>query len=292
MKVSTTHVTAPSGFDVAFEDGERLLHRQPARRRAAAPKSPDDSRICGRRVREPLRALNAGPVEPPGLRNHESKLAWPRNIIGAMRIGIIGAGMIGATLAKLWVEAGHEVRLASRHPESLAPLVKTLGTRASAGTAEDAATFGEVVMLTVPLAAIPELARTLAPLLKHKIVLDTGNAYDRRDGATAQDAKHHPQGTAAWAAAMFPGSHWVKAFNTVYFKTLESEAHRDGDRVGIPLASDDQSSLNVAEMLVRDAGFDPVIVGPLARGQEFEPDTPTYNTGMTGRDLRKVFAPA
>ena len=70
--------------------------------------------------------------------------------------------MIGSTVAKLWVDAGHEVRIASRHPEALKPLVDTLGERASTGTPADAAAFGDVVMLTVPLAAIPDLARDLA----------------------------------------------------------------------------------------------------------------------------------
>jgi len=88
---------------------------------------------------------------------------------------------------------------------------------------------------------------------------------------------------------MFPGSRWVKAFNTVYFKTLESEAHRKGDRVGIPLAGDDPDALEIAARLVRDAGFDPVVVGSLARGKEFEPDTPSYNSGMSGQQLRALF---
>jgi 8-hydroxy-5-deazaflavin:NADPH oxidoreductase len=173
-----------------------------------------------------------------------------------MRIGVIGAGLIGSTVAKLWV---------------------------------DAATFGEVVMLTVPLKAVPDLARDLASTLAGKIVLDTGNAYERRDGALARQASEHPGGSAGWAAAMFPGSRWVKAFNTVYFKTLASEAHRNGDRVGIPLAGDDRGALDVAAALVRDAGFDPVVVGQLARGKEFEPDTPPYNTGMSGSKLRGLF---
>jgi 8-hydroxy-5-deazaflavin:NADPH oxidoreductase len=103
-----------------------------------------------------------------------------------MRIGIVGAGMIGSTLAKLWVDAGHEVRLASRHPEELQPLVTQLGKRATAGTPADAATFGEVVMLTVPLKAIPELSRELGTLLAGKVVLDTGNAYEKRDGQRCQ----------------------------------------------------------------------------------------------------------
>jgi predicted dinucleotide-binding enzyme len=206
-----------------------------------------------------------------------------------MRIGIIGAGMIGSTMAKLWVDAGHEVRLSSRHPDALQPLVKGLGNRASAGTSADAAAFGDVVMLTVPLKAVPELARDLASALTNKVVLDTGNAYERRDGETARQATSHPAGSAGWAAAHFPGARWVKAFNTVYFKTLETDAHRAGDRVGIPLASDDAGALDTAAALVRDAGLDPVIVGALARGREFEPNTPTYNTGMSGRQLREAF---
>jgi 8-hydroxy-5-deazaflavin:NADPH oxidoreductase len=206
-----------------------------------------------------------------------------------MRIGIIGAGMIGSTLAKLWADAGHEVRLASRHPDELKPLVDKIGPHTSAGTPAEAATFGEAVMLTVPLKAIPDLARDLAPLLAGKIVMDTGNAYERRDGDAARQASTQPGGSAAWAAGMFPKARWVKAFNTVYYKTLESEAHRDGDRVGIPLASDDRDALQIVAGLVRDAGFDPVPVGALARGKEFEPDTRPYNTGMSGKELRKMF---
>jgi predicted dinucleotide-binding enzyme len=170
----------------------------------------------------------------------------------------------------------------------LKPLVAEIGQRASAGTPSEAAAFGEAVMLTVPLKAVPDLARDLSPLLAGKIVIDTGNAYERRDGDAARQATRHPGGSAAWAAAMFPEARWVKAFNTVYYKTLESEAHRKGDRVGIPLASDDRGALETVAGLVKDAGFDPVSVGALARGKEFEPDTRTYNTGMSGREIRKI----
>lgn len=198
--------------------------------------------------------------------------------------------MIGSTLAKLWVDTGHEVRLASRHPVALQPLVTKLGEQASAGTPAEAVQFGDVVMLTVPLKAIPELARDLGPLLDGKVVLDTGNAYAQRDGDAAREATSHPQGSAGWAATMFPNARWVKAFNTVYYKVLEKEAHRAGDRVGIPLASDDHEAAETAALLVRDAGFDPVIVGGLARGREFEPDTRPYNTGMSGAELRGLFS--
>ena len=209
-----------------------------------------------------------------------------------MRIGIIGAGMIGATLAKLWAEAGHEIRMASRHPDQLQSLVRDLGPRASAGTAEEAAAFGDVVMLTVPLAAVPDLAPRLTPHLAGKVVLDTGNAYEKRDGEIARQAQQHPRGSAGWAAELIPGARWVKAFNTVYFKVLEREAHRSNERVGIPLAGDDHPALETAALLVRDAGFDPVIVGTLDRGREFEPDTRPYNTGMSGTELRRLFPPS
>ena len=118
-----------------------------------------------------------------------------------MRIGIIGAGKIGSTVAKLWVDAGHEVFLSSRHAEELRPLVMKLGERASAGTPREAVQFGEVVMLTVPLKAIPELARELAPLLAGKVVLDTGNAYPQRDGDAPPRLWHWtPTGATATAA--------------------------------------------------------------------------------------------
>jgi predicted dinucleotide-binding enzyme len=206
-----------------------------------------------------------------------------------VKIGIVGAGMIGATMAKLWADAGHEVLIASRHPEQLQPLVERLGPRASAGTAADAVRFSDVVMLTVPLKAMPSLAIDLAPALAGKVVIDTGNAYEQRDGEIAAQARSTKGGSAVWAARMFPASRWVKAFNTVYFKVLESEAHREGDLVGIPLAGDDRDAVEQVAALVKDAGFDPVNIGGLARGQAFEPDTPVYNTGMTGRQVRAAF---
>ena len=207
-----------------------------------------------------------------------------------MRIGIIGAGMIGSTLAKLWADANHEIVISSRHPDELQSLVEELGPRASAATPTDAATAGEAILLTVPLKAVPALAHDLAPLLRAKVVLDTGNAYEQRDGDIAREASRDPRGSAAWTAALFPQSKWVKAFNSVYYKTLASEAHRSTDRVGIPLAGDSPEALEVASQLVRDAGFEPVVIGDLGRGKEFEPGTPVYNTGMSASALRRAFA--
>lgn len=205
-----------------------------------------------------------------------------------MQIGMIGSGKIGATVGRLWARAGHQVRFSSRHPDELAGLVKEIGKGASAGTPEDAAKFGEVVMISVPLHALRDLAREIGPALRGKIVLDTSNAYPQRDGESATQATAHAKGSAGWGADLFAGTRWVKAFNTVNFKTLEAKAGASGDHVGIPLASDDRDAITVAERLVRDAGFEPVIVGDLASGKRFEPGSPVYNTGMTGAQVRQA----
>jgi predicted dinucleotide-binding enzyme len=89
-----------------------------------------------------------------------------------------------------------------------------------------------------------------------------------------------------------PGVRLVRAFNSVYFKTLQTEAHRAGERVGIPLAGDDAAALDAAARLVRDAGFEPVVVGALARARSFDPGTPVYNTGMSGGDLARALGVA
>lgn len=207
-----------------------------------------------------------------------------------MRIGILGAGMIGATLGSLWYKVGHEVCFATRHPEKLRDLVQGLGPGASCGTVEEAVGFGPVVLWAVPLGATPELGRRLGPLLKDKVVLDTANPYPARDGAVAQEVIAGGRGTGVWTASHLPGAKVVRAFNTVYFKTLLNEAHRMGDRLGIPLAGDDTEALQLAEQLVSDAGFTPVVVGPLERGRAFEPGTPVYNSGMAAPQLRRMLA--
>lgn len=202
------------------------------------------------------------------------------------RIGLVGSGMIGSTLARLWTRASHEVLVSSRHPDKLAPLVVELGARARTGSPEEAARFGDVVVLTTPLGAVPRLAESLGDLLEGKIVIDTNNPYENRDGELAEEAVRGGQGSGVWVQRHFPGARVVKAFNTVYFQTLLAEAHRDGARVGIPLASDDAEAMHQVADLVRDAGFDPVEVGAMERSREFDVGTPVYNTGASGEEVR------
>ncbi len=203
-----------------------------------------------------------------------------------LKIGIIGAGHIGGTLASLWVKAGHEVLVSSRHPGELQGLVRSLGARARAGTPREAALFGDVVLVSVPYGALPQIGRDLRTELAGKTVLDTGNPYPQRDGDMALEARR--KGTGVASAEFLPGVRLVRAFNAINSGDLAHEAHRSGEPIAIPLAGDDREALQVAQRLVRDAGFEPVVVGPLARAREFDVGTPVYTRLMTARELRRA----
>jgi predicted dinucleotide-binding enzyme len=189
-----------------------------------------------------------------------------------LKIGIIGTGEIGGTLARLWVAAGHEVLMSSRHPEKLKGLAASLGPRARVGTPREAALYGEVVVVSVPYGALPQVGRDLKAELAGQIVLDTCNPYPSRDGEMAVEARRLSTGVAD--PKFLPGVRLVRAFNAINSGDLASEAHRAGEPIAIPLAGDDTQALAVAERLVRDAGFAPVVVGPLSRAREFDVGTP------------------
>ena len=201
-----------------------------------------------------------------------------------IKIGIIGTGHIGGTLATLWVGAGHEVLMSSRHPQELQGLAHSLGPKAHVGTPLEAAKFGDVVVVSVPYGALPQVGRDLKSELAGKIVLDTGNPYPERDGQMAVEARH--KGTGVSSAEYLPGVRLVRAFNAINSGDLRSEAHRKGAPVAIPLAGDDAQALQVAERLVRDAGFAPVVVGPLSKAREFDVGTPVYTRLMTEPQLK------
>jgi predicted dinucleotide-binding enzyme len=204
-----------------------------------------------------------------------------------MKIGIIGAGRIGGALGEHWVKAGHEVMLSSRHPENLKELVARLGPRARVGTPREAAAFGDVILVSVPYGAVPHVGRDHAAELRGKVVLDTTNPFPARDGAVAEEARK--KGTGVAVREHLPGARVVRAFNTIPAGVLRGEAHRSGERIAVPLAGDDREALELASRLVTDAGFEPVVVGPLSRAREFDPGTSVFGRGLTARELRSAF---
>jgi hypothetical protein len=200
------------------------------------------------------------------------------------RIGFIGAGRIGGGLARLLTAAGYKVMLSARDLGPVKALAGEIGPNAQAGTPAEAAAFGEIVVVTVPYAALPQVGRDYAAQLKGKIVLDTCNPNARRDGDMTKDALE--KGTGVMDQIYLPGTRLVRAFNTVGAAQLAPMAHRQGDLIGIPLASDDRQALQVAAQLVQDAGFEAVIVGGLATAKSFDPGTAIYGKALPAMEVR------
>ena len=207
-----------------------------------------------------------------------------------MRIGIVGAGMIGATAARLFVRAGHEVAVSnSRGPESLRSLVEELGGRARAAAGVDeAAEFGEVVLLAVPWRSPEALPR--AESVAGRIVIDAMNPY-APDGGTLDlgDATSSEE-----TRRRLPGARLVKAFNTIWYQHLATRGRTDApvdERHAVFLAGDDAEAKGVVARLIEEIGFAPVDTGSLREGgRRQQPGSDIYNTPMTGREAREALA--
>jgi predicted dinucleotide-binding enzyme len=205
-----------------------------------------------------------------------------------MKIGIIGAGNIGGTLGRLWVQAGHYVRFGVRDLTRVKPLLAELGSGASAGSAREAAEFGDVVLYAGPYGAWPEFARDAGEILRGKVVADAANPYSERDGAIADAVAQSGQGSGAYTASLLPGAHVVKAFNTIYWMDLRDKAYRPGTLLAMPLAGDGDSALSSIAALAIDAGFEPVIVGGLNCSGSLDPGSPIYAKSFTAAEVRAV----
>jgi len=205
---------------------------------------------------------------------------------GKTKIGIIGAGRVGSAIGAAWVRAGHEVMFSSRHLEDDQALAARLGGGARAGTPREAAAFGEVVMVSVPYRALPEVAKEAGDLLKGKVVIDTCNPFVGRDGDIASWAREKGAGLAT--AELLPGARLVRAFNAIGAVRMGS-AHEEPGRVGMPIASDDAGAVALASPLIRDVGYEPVLVGGLAKGRYLMPGTPLAGE-HSAEEIRRIAA--
>lgn len=212
-------------------------------------------------------------------------------------IGIIGAGHIGTALARRSLDTGHDVVLAnSRGPETLTELVSGLQDRASAqgtiraGTAEEAAAAGDLVVVTVPLTAIGALP---AGPLAGKVVLDTCNYYPERDGRIAE-LEDESTTTSELVARQLPSARVVKAFNHIYAADIVERATPPGTphRRAVAIAGDDASAKAAAASYLDTLGFDAVDLGPLAEGWRVQRDTPGYGPDLDADQLRQAAAEA
>jgi 8-hydroxy-5-deazaflavin:NADPH oxidoreductase len=207
-----------------------------------------------------------------------------------MNIGIIGSGMIGGTAARLFTRAGHDVAISnSRGPASLASLVKDIGTKARAATIEDAASFGEIVLVAIPFGKYQTLPESV---LAGKVVVDATNYYPQRDGRI----EFGDLTSTELVARHLQSSRLVKAFNTMYYETLGTRGRPDAptdDRLALFVAGDDVKAKSLISQLIEEIGFAPIDTGSLHDGgRRQQPGSPTYNKPLTGRDaaalLRKL----
>ncbi len=204
----------------------------------------------------------------------------------ALRIGIIGSGTMGGGLGLLWAEAGHQVLFSSRNPHELMDLVQSAAPRASAGFADAAAFFGDVVVLAVPSGAVPQIGEDIGHLMQGKVVIDLTNPRADRDGPLADEWLE--MGTGLAMAQYLPGVRLVKAFNSLGARMLTNPIGRSGERIGVPIAGDDAEARDIVADLVRDTGLEPVIVGRLERAKEFDRGTPVWVRGQSAAELREA----
>jgi hypothetical protein len=208
-----------------------------------------------------------------------------------MKIGIIGAGMIGGTLARRLTALGHEVVIAnSRGPETLSKLVAETGARAV--TVAEAARGGEIVIVTIPQRAVPDLPRDLfAGVPQDVVVVDTGNYYPVRDGRI--DAIEDGQVESAWVAEHL-GRPVVKAFNNIVSQSLLENGRPEGapGRIALPVAGDEPEARQKVMRLVDELGFDPVDAGILEESWRQQPGTPCYAADLDAQMLKKALAAA
>ena len=213
-------------------------------------------------------------------------LPLPALAVGKTKIGIVGSGRVGSAIGAVWVKAGHEVMFSSRNIEHDKALAAQLGAGARAGTPREAAAFGEVVMVSVPYGALPDLGKELKDLIKGKVVIDTCNPFPGRDGEVATWAREKGAGLAS--AELLPGARLVRAFNAIGAASMGS-AHQAPGRVGMPIAADDAMAVEVASRLIREIGYEPVLIGGLAKGKYLMPGT-VLSGERSAEEIRKIAA--
>ncbi|HWG37135.1 MAG TPA: NAD(P)-binding domain-containing protein [Terriglobales bacterium] len=209
-----------------------------------------------------------------------------------MKIGIIGAGHIGGTLVRRFSALGHEVAVANAHgPESLDRLATETGAKAV--RVPEAAHFGEVVVVTIPLKNIPDLPPGLfADVPESVAVVDTCNYYPRnRDGRIPAIESGVPE--SRWVEKEL-GHAVIKAFNNIFAQHLFDRGKPEGaaGRIALPVAGDNADAKARVMDLVNQLGFDPLDAGGLDDSWRQQPGTPVYAADFDAEGVRRALAQA
>lgn len=207
-----------------------------------------------------------------------------------MKISIIGAGNIGGTVARELVKAGHSVKLAaSKGADAVRAKAEAIG--ATPVSPQDAVKDADVIVLSIPFAAIPDVAPIFADVPSNVVVIDTSNYYPLRDGQIAEVDAGKPE--SVWVSEQL-GRPIIKAFNAVLADTLEHHGKPSGTpgRIALPVAGDDPRGKTIGAELVDITGFDTVDAGALAESWRQQPGTPAYCTGLSTSELESALAAA
>ena len=190
-------------------------------------------------------------------------------------IGIIGSGLIGATVARLAVQGGHQVVLSnSREPHTLLPLVAALGPNARAATSAEAAEAGDIVVVSVPLGALADIP---AAALAGKTVIDTSNYYWQRDGHIAA-LDNREITTSQLLQDRVPDAYVVKAFNNINFAHLGrlTRSTDSPERTSLIIAGDNEDAKTKVTTFLDSLGYNTLDAGPLSEGRSFDNGQPAY----------------
>lgn len=210
--------------------------------------------------------------------------------LSSMKIATIGSGREGGALGTLFAKLGHPVLFSSLHPEELKDLVAAAGPTARAGTTADAVAFGEVIFLAVPYTAVEQIGQDFGTALAAKpLVLDVSNPVPARDGPDFVNRIASEGGPGLVTLKLLKGARVVRGFNAIGGASLAKLANRPGEKVGVPIAGDDQKAIDLANRLIREAGFEPVLIGGLAKGKYLVPGTPLAGE-HTPAELRQIAA--
>jgi predicted dinucleotide-binding enzyme len=207
-----------------------------------------------------------------------------------LKIATIDAGREGGALGTLFAKQGHPVMFSSLHPEQLKELVASAGPTAQAGTVEQAVGFGDVVLLVVPYTSVEQIGKDYGQALAAKqLVVDVSNPIGRRDGDAIVSWVAEQGGAGLATAKLLPGAHLVRGFNAINYLRLTEDAHRPGEPVGVPIAGDDPNAIALATQLIKEIGFEPVLVGGLGMGKYLVPGTPLAGE-HTPTEIRQIVA--
>ena len=203
-----------------------------------------------------------------------------------MKIGIIGAGAIGQTYARLWSAAGHDILLSSRNPDKLASLVQEIGATVRAGTPAEAAQFGEAVLLAVNYWTLDEAIAAIEPHVSGKLVINATNPLRLVEGGGTERVIGDDQIAGLILAAKLPEARIAKAFTTLWTGYVERHSDVADPKVAMTLAADAADDRETVASLVRDAGLVPVDLGTLAQSRPLDPPSPVWNVVLTPDELR------